>query len=226
VAGAGARRENKNLSNDFCSGTGVFRVLNLLSGGKVTMQKKMLLLAAALLSAFMLCAAILISADGERIECTAMGTSTQMGKQFNLQITIDSFSTEEERAALIQAFQTEKNPGLAKALGKLPTRGRIQTPGTTGYELKFIRLIPNSPAGTRRIRIMTDRPISLVESRNQTRSLDYNLSAVDLDLNQDASKSKGVLLPLCEFKLDKKTKEFTVEVRQNPFNLINFLDRK
>jgi len=158
----------------------------------------------------------------EVIQCTAQGTSTQMGRQFTLNITIDSYSTEEERNTLIQAFQKDKNLGLYKALGKLPTRGRIQTPGTVGYELKFIRLIPNSPQGVRKIRIMADRPITLGETRNQTRSLDYTLSALELDLNDVKEKSKGVLLPLCQFVIDKKTKEFTVEVRENPFNLINF----
>jgi hypothetical protein len=145
-----------------------------------------------------------------------------MGRQFTLQITIDEYSTEEDRQTLIQAFEKEKNRGLYNALRELKTRGRMQTPGTVGYDLKFIRLIPNSPPGIRKIRIMTDRPITLPESREQTRSLEYSLSAVELDLNEDAAKSSGILLPLCEFYIDKKTKEFTVEVRKNPFKLINF----
>ncbi len=173
-------------------------------------------------SVFLVCAAIVSSADSERIQCTAQGTSTQLGQHFTLNITIDSYSTEEERQQLLQAFAEGKNQGLYNALRKLPTRGRIQTPGTVGYELKFIRLLPNSPQGTRKIRIMTDRPITIIESREQTRSLDYSLSAVDLDLNEVSEKSTGTLLPLCEFKIDKKTKEFIVEVRQNPFKLVNF----
>ncbi len=183
---------------------------------------KGIVLAVVLCTALLVCAAIVSSADSEKIQCTAQGTSTQLGRQFTLNITIDSYSTEEERQGLLKAFAEGKNEGLSKALGKLPTRGRIQTPGTVGFELKFIRLLPNSPPGTRRIRIMSDRPITIVESREQTRSLDYSLSAVDLDLNEVAEKSSGILLPLCEFKIDKKTKEFTVEVRQNPFKLVNF----
>ena len=190
-------------------------------------MKKILLSVAALSSIFFLGSMMGNSAEPEKIECTAMGTSTQMGSLVSLQITIDSFSTEEERQTLIQAFLKDKNAGISKALDKMPTRGRIQTPGTVGFELKFIRLLPNSPPGIRRIRIMTDRPISIIETRQQSRSLDYSLSAVDLDLNDaDSKKSKGTLLPLCEFKLDNKTKEFTVEARQFPFNLVNFIHRK
>jgi len=189
------------------------------------LTKGILILTAAVFSALLLCAVIVSSAEPEKIECTAQGTSTQLGQQFSLQITIDEYSTEEDRQTLIQAFEKDKSQGLAKALDKLPTRGRMQTPGTTGYQLKFIRLLPNSPEGTRKIRIVTDRPITIGESRQQTRSLDYNLSVVELELNEVKGKSTGTLLPLCELKIDKKTKELTVEVRKNPFKLVNFIDR-
>jgi hypothetical protein len=195
--------------------------------GIIKMQKKkltkgILILTAVVFSALLLCAVIVSSAEPETIQCTAQGTSTQMGQQFTLNITINEYSTEEDRQTLIQAFEKDKSQGLAKALAKLPTRGRMQTPGTTGYELKFVRLLPNSPPGTRKIRIVTDRPITIGESRQQSRSLDYNLSVVELELNEVEEKSTGTLLPLCELKIDKKTKELTVEVRKNPFNLVNF----
>jgi hypothetical protein len=185
-----------------------------------------LILGVAVISVLLLCAVIVSSAVPETIECTAQGTSTQLGRSFTLKITIDEYSPEEDRQILIQAFQKDKNEGLYKALRKLPTRGRIQTPETVGYELKFIRLLPNSPPGTRKIRIMTDRPITLGESMAQSRSLDYTLSGVELDLNDAKEKSTGVLLPLCEFVIDKKTKEFTIELRKNPFKLLNFFSQK
>lgn len=189
---------------------------------KIRLTKGILIPTVAVFSTLLLCAVIVSSAEPEIIQCTAQGTSTQMGQQFTLNLTIDEYSTEEDRQALIQAFQKDKSQGLAKALGKLKTRGRMQTPGTTGYELKFVRLLPNSPAGIRKIRIVTDRPITIGESRQQTRSLDYNLSVVELELNEAKEKSTGTLLPLCELKIDKKTKELTVEVRKNPFKLVNF----
>jgi hypothetical protein len=183
---------------------------------------KILISTGVILSALLLCAVIVSSAESEVIQCTAQGTSTQLGQQFTLKLTINEYSTEEDRQTLIQAFEKEKSQGIYKALRKLPTRGRIQTPSMTGYDLKFVRLLPNSPPGTRKIRIVTDRPITLGETRNQTRSLDYNLSVVELELNDVKEKSTGILLPLCEIVIDKKTKELTVEVRENPFKLINF----
>lgn len=194
---------------------------------KTRLAKTILVATVAVSSILLLSAAIMSFAQSkpEVIECTAQGTSTQMGQVFTLRIMIDEYSTEEERNTLIQAFEKGKNEGLYNALRKLPARGRIQTPGTVGYELKFIRLIPNSPPGTRRIHIMADRPITIGESFAQSRSLDYSLSAVELDLNEVSQKSTGILLPLCEFKINKKTKEFEIEVRRNPFKLLNFFNQ-
>jgi len=189
---------------------------------EIKLQKGMVVLTVSVFSVLLLFVVIAGSAESEVIECTAQGTSTQLGQMFTLKITIDEYSPEEDRQALIQAFEKDKNMGLYNALRKLKTRGRIQTPTTVGYEIKFIRLLPNSPPGTRRIRIMTDRPITIGESFRQSRSLDYTISFVELNLNDEKKKSSGVLLPLCEFKLDKKTKELNVEVRKNPFKLLNF----
>jgi hypothetical protein len=193
---------------------------------KHRLVKRIVISTAALFSAMLLYAVILSSADSEVIQCTAQGTSTQLGRSFSLKITIDEYSPEEDRQLLIQGFQKNKNQGLYDALRKLQTRGRVQTPETVGYQLKFIRLLPNSPPGTRKIRIMTDRPIGVAETMYQGRSLDYTISVVDLELNDVKEKSTGILLPLCEFKLDKKTKELSVEVRKNPFKLINFFNQK
>ncbi|NWG75433.1 MAG: hypothetical protein HXY24_12620 [Rubrivivax sp.] len=189
-------------------------------------HKGLLSFIGAAVSSLLLASVLMSSGESEVIECTAQGTSSQLGKTFTLKITIDEYSPEEDRQALIQAFEKDKNPGLHRALGKLKTRGRMQTPGTVGYELKFIRLMPTSAAGTRRIRILTDRPIAIGESMKQTRSMDYSLSFIELELNEDKAKSTGILLPLCELHVDKKTMELNVEVRRNPFNLVNFFYQK
>ena len=207
--------------------------LRHIQKGKTKMNnkrpRKAILIATVAVSSILLLSAVILGfAQGkpEVIECTAMGTSTQMGRSFTLKIIIDEYSTEEDRNTVIQAFEKGKNKGLYDALRKLPTRGRIQTPATVGFELKFIRLMPNSPPGTRKINIMSDRPINIGETYSQSRSLDYTLSAVQLDLNEDSKKSTGILLPLCEFKLNKKTKELEIEVRKNPFKLLNFFSQE
>src|SRR5258706_16326549 len=79
--------------------------------------------------------------SNETIDATAFGTSTQMGRNFGVKIIIYEFSSPEDRDILVQAFQKGQNDGLVNALEKMRSVGRIQIPGTVGYELSFIREI-------------------------------------------------------------------------------------
>jgi hypothetical protein len=58
-----------------------------------------------------------------------------------------------------------------------------------------------------------------------SRSSDYNLSALEFDLSAQEEKSTGVLLPASQFKIDKRTKELMIENYQNPWKLVNVLNR-
>src|SRR5579872_4690494 len=79
--------------------------------------------------------------SSETIDATAFGTSTQMGRNFGVKIIIYEFSSPEDRDVLVQAFQKGQNDGLVNALEKMKSVGRIQIPGTLGFDLSFIREI-------------------------------------------------------------------------------------
>jgi hypothetical protein len=89
--------------------------------------------------------------------------------------------------------------------------------------VSFIRQIPTE--GGRKIRVLTNRPITFGEAWTNSRSSDYNLSALEFDLSDEKDKSTGVLLPASQFKIDKKTKELVVENYQNPWKLVDVLNR-
>lgn len=55
--------------------------------------------------------------------------------------------------------------------------------------------------------------------------MDYNLSALDLNISDERNKSTGILLPACQFTIDKKTGEIVAENYQNPWKLRNIMDR-
>ena len=59
---------------------------------------------------------------------------------------ITRFSTPEERQALITAFQQGQSKGLTEALSKMKSAGRIQIPGTVGYDLAYVASIA-TPTG-------------------------------------------------------------------------------
>jgi hypothetical protein len=159
----------------------------------------------------------------EVYQAQAMGQSTQMGKTFNVTINVERYSTPEEREVLVDAFQQAGSEGLFNALEKMNSKGRIAITGTLGYDISFIRKILTSDGY--KIRILTNRPIRFGEAWVNGRTTDYNLSALELNINGDKDKTTGVLLPACKFKIDKKTNELEIENYQNPWKLQNIMDR-
>ena len=158
----------------------------------------------------------------QKIDATAMGTSTQLGKTIQVSLYIYDYSTEDDRQILIKAFENGKNQGLVNALEKMKAVGRIAISGTLGYDLSYIRLIP-TPTG-RKIRFITNRLLRFGENYYSTRTVDYNLTGGELDLNEkDKDKSAGVLYPAARLRLDKD-KQLSLDLNQNPWKLVNIID--
>ena len=177
------------------------------------------------------CLVVMVSFDSaaqqdkrrEVYQAQAMGQSTQMGKTFNVTLNIERYSTPEERQVLVDAFQQARSEGLFNALEKMNAKGRIAITGTLGYDISFVRKIPTRDGF--KIRVLTNRPIRFGEAWVNGRSTDYNLSALELNVSEDKDKSTGILLPASKFKINKKTNELEVENYQNPWKLINIMDR-
>jgi len=139
----------------------------------------------------------------ETIDATAIGTSTQLGRNFGVKIIIYEFSDPEDRDILVQAFQKGQNDGLVNALEKMKSVGRIQIPGTLGYDLSFIREIL-TPTG-RTIRFVTNRKIAFGESYWSTQTKSFNLTAGEININdKDKDKSDGVLFPAAQLIINKE----------------------
>ena len=160
----------------------------------------------------------------EVIDATAWGTSTQMGRNFNITLIIYEYSTAEDRDILVQAFQQGQNQGLVNALEKMRAVGRIKITGTLGYDVSFIRLI-DTPTG-RKIRFATNRKITFGEAYSDSRSKSFDLTVGEIELNdQDKSKSTGVLYPAAQVTINKDG-ELQLELNQNPWRLSGIIDWK
>ncbi len=176
------------------------------------------------------CASLLLAGIGRTaqaqdrmtIQATAMGTSTQMGKMFNLNIHINEFSTPEERKTLIEAFARSGQEGLVDVLEDLKEKGRIRTPWGVGNALVYIFELPPTEKG-RHIRLVTNRRIAMGELYRGTRSEQYDIGAIDLILTPDGKSSSGTLLPACKLTVGKKTQQIEIETFQNPWNLTNLI---
>src|SRR4051812_39229598 len=55
----------------------------------------------------------------EFYQATAMGQSTQMGRMYSVNITIEEYSTPEDQQILLQAFNSGGMKGLTNALSKM-----------------------------------------------------------------------------------------------------------
>jgi hypothetical protein len=160
----------------------------------------------------------------EKIDATARGTSTQMGSMGSVKVTINQFSTPEDKQALIDAFKKGQSQGLADALSKMDSAGRIQTPGTVGYALAYATTVPTATG--RKIRFVTNRKIAFGEVAQNTRSQAFNLTAGEIDINdQDAKKSTGVLYPATQLTINSEG-ALQWELNQNPWQLTNIIDWK
>jgi hypothetical protein len=174
----------------------------------------------------LLLAAILpLSADDrgvEVIDATAMGTSTQLGTVVSVKVTINEFSTDDDRAILVDAFKKGQNEGLVNALTRMKSVGRIAITGTIGYDLSYIRLIP-TPTG-RKIRFVTNRLVRFGEAYYNTQSTAYNLTAGEIEINDsDKDKSAGVLYPAAQLIINKEG-QLEFQLRKNPWKLVNIID--
>ena len=154
------------------------------------------------------------------IQATARGTSTQLGRQYDITIYIDQFSTPGDRKTLVDAFTRSGQRGLVDALQDMSSKGRVRfSSGGVGNDVKYIIELPSEKG--RRIRLVTDRNLAFAELYAGTRSRDYSVGAIEVTLTPDG-KGTGRVLPACKLTVSKKTKQIEVETYQFPWDLLNF----
>jgi hypothetical protein len=182
---------------------------------------------ATIFSLLLLLASIgtIVKAQGRMtIQATATGTSTQTGKIVNVNIYIEQFSTVEDRSSLIAAFKKSGQDGMVKVLEDMKPKGRIRfASGGVGNDIKYIIELPSDKA--RRLRLVTDRTLAFAELYQGTRSSDYTVGAIDLELTPDG-KGSGTVLPACKLTVNKKKQQVEIETYQNPWKLSNFMVSK
>ena len=142
------------------------------------------------------------------------------GANAQVDINITRWSTEAERQKLITTF-TEKGPAkLLDALQDQKPVGYFKLPNRLGYDLRFARQIPLEDGG-RRILILTDRPISEFEAREQPRTMDYPFTLIEVRLKKD-NTGEGKISVATKITLNKKDNTVELENYQSePVRLNN-----
>jgi hypothetical protein len=154
-----------------------------------------------------------------KITGNARGTSTQLGQIVSIDLWVREYSDKDERAALMEAFKEKGSEGLANALEKLKSKGRIAITGTLGFDVNYIKSFKKED-GSEVIRFVTDRPITFAENWASTRSRDYQISMGEIVIRKEKGKSTGTIWPVAKLKLNKNN-ELEIETFQNPWELTN-----
>ena len=182
------------------------------------MRRRMTFLAAVLV----LLASTAPAASPKPIETfKAFAASLGTGRTSVLTITLNRWSTDEEREMLLETLQEFGRDKLIDALTKIrPPVGYMRAPNSLGYDLYYARNHPN-PDGSRRVVIATNRYVNFREAANNTRSMKYQLTLIELHLDKDG-KGEGKMVPAAMVSWDKEKKKIEVEnYNALPVDLIN-----
>jgi|SRR5215813_1454732 len=132
-------------------------------------------------------------------------TSTQ-----TLDITIERWTTDEERKRLLDTLIEKNSDKLLDALQKIkPRAGYIRTTTSLGWDIQYARMM-DLPSGGKRIIFGTDRPMGFYEVRNNTRSADYEYMLCEIRLGPDG-KGEGKLATAAKISYDKELGKVEIE---------------
>jgi hypothetical protein len=143
-------------------------------------------LALALIGLFGWNAAGIAQTRGEPEKFSASYVDINTGRTGPLQISVTRWSTDAERRTLHQTLFKKGQDALLEALRDMRPVGRIFTPGSIGWDLRYAEQ-RNLPDGGREIILSTDRPMSFWEITNRPRSSEYPFTWVQFRMRPDGT---------------------------------------
>ncbi len=130
---------------------------------------------------------------------TAFNVSMPTGMAGVTEITIERWSTDEERKKLLDMVATAKagergQHPLLTALQKIkPRTGFIRTPNSLGWDLHYAHE-SLSQEGDRQIVIATDKPVSFAAAASGSRVMDYPFTLIEMRFPRAGGKGEGKML--------------------------------
>jgi len=133
-----------------------------------------------------------------------------------IDFTIERWSSDDERNQLLSIIQDNKDPTqpLLRALQKMPRVGRIRTPTSLAWDLRYAHESALEDGG-RRIVLATDRPIGFQEARYNTRSMEYPFTIIEIRLDKE-DRGEGKILAGTKIYIDKKNNLVLENYGQQP----------
>ena len=148
-----------------------------------------------------LCTPFLALAAGDapatdEVPVTYRATSVQMGgpgpsKTNRIEVTIERWSTVEERRGFFETLQSGGQDALLKAMEPVEV-GYVRVNSSLGYRLRTAARKDSEKGRT--VRVVTDRPISFAENMRAVRSPDYPFGVIEFTVPPDGSAGEGTLI--------------------------------
>lgn len=159
--------------------------------------------------------------NDEKLEISAFAinmSNIATGSNAIVQITVNAWSTAEERERLITTVLEKGSDALLNELQKAPVKGRLRIPTarrpdphhlSLGLDLHYAWQTP-LPDGGRRIVLATDRYIGFQEARSNPRSMDYPITLMEIRVDKDG-KGQGKMAVATKISFDKKKNQIELE---------------
>jgi len=120
-----------------------------------------------------------------------------------IDITVNQWTSEADRDRLMTLFREKGEKSLLSALQDQKPVGTISPPGSVAYDLRYARQLPTAEGG-RRIILATDRPMGFWEANNQSRSVDYPFTLIELRVDKNGN-GEGKLSVATKLTLENNT---------------------
>ena len=160
-----------------------------------------------------------VAAQEEKMEekYAAFGVAMGPGISGVLNITINRWTTPDERNLLLNTLVESGQEKLVDALRDQEETGWVRTQGGRGMggmtraTLRYAYQFENE--GKRTVVLVTDRTMRFGEVFRNTRTTDYDVSAIVMELAKegDEEKGQGVFLFAVKFNFDEEKKQLEVE---------------
>jgi hypothetical protein len=156
---------------------------------------------------------------------TVIGQSGRVaGKSFGATVYVQALTSDGEIQELAATLKHKGQDGLVSALENIKDQGRFAPTGSVGTGMRVVRIHPTKDGG-QHIVLATNRPISFPELYNATRSTNYKIGIVVLNVDKDG-KGTGTFSPLCKVKFNKNNELEIENYGQKPFRLANVYREK
>ncbi len=149
----------------------------------------------------------------ERYAGLAQHLGTGPSGQTPIQIVITRWSSIEETQKLVDILAKDGHEKFSEALGDTEETGFLRFPGArTPFPSVRLHLARQFQDGDKRtIMLATNRPVGFLEAARGDRSLDYDLTMLQLEFDGADADGTGVFIIGAEISIDTDTHKLTIE---------------